>query len=106
MTTGLRIILMLFAVVGFAGAGASLAVARHRFVSDRESDLGMLAVSVMLLVFATLCTAVASGIAGIFAFGGVLLWASYVVTAQRMGLFRVDVSRLEETAIEGPRQRT
>lgn len=106
MTSGLRIVLVCFAVIGFTGAGASLAVARQRYVTDRESDLGMLAVSVMLLVFAALCTAVAAGTSGVLAFGGVVLWASYVVTAQRVGLFRVEVSRHEESAVEGPRQRT
>jgi hypothetical protein len=106
MTAGLRVVLLLFAVVGFAATGASLAAARHRFVSDRENDLGMVAVSLMLLVFAALCTAVAAGFSGVFAFGGVILWASYVVTAQRIGLFRVDTNREEETTVAGPRQRT
>lgn len=106
MTTGLRIVLLLFALVGFTGAGASLAVARHRFTTDRENDLGMLAVSAMLLVFAALCTTVAAGLSGVLAFGGIALWASYVVTAQRVGLFRVEISRFHETRVEGPRQRT
>lgn len=106
MTTGLRIVLLLFAVVGFTAAGASLAVARNRFVCERENDLGMLAVSIMLLLFAALCTAVAVGFSGVLAFGGVLLWASYVAAAQRVGLFRIDVSRAEETAIAGPNLRT
>jgi hypothetical protein len=106
MTTGLRVVLLLFAVVGFAGTGASLGVARHRYVADRESDLGMIAVSVMLLVFAALCTAVAVGLTGVLAFGGVVLWTSYVITAQRVGLFRVDIGAAPETTVEGPRQRT
>jgi hypothetical protein len=106
MTPGLRLVLVFFAVVGFTGAGASLAVARRRYVADHESDIGMLAVSVMLIVFAALCTAVATGASGVLALGGVLVWASYVVTAQRVGLFRVEVSRHEESAVEGPRQRT
>lgn len=106
MTTGLRIVLLLFAVVGFTAAGASLAVARNRFVSERENDVGMMAVSVMLIVFAALCTQVAAGFAGVLAFGGVVLWASYVATAQRVGLFRIEVSRPEETPVAGPSQRT
>ena len=106
MTVGLRLVLLFFALVAFAGAGASLAVARNRYLTDRECDLGMLAVSVMLLVFAALCTAVAAGFAGVLAFGGVALWTSYVLAAQRIGLFRVEISRFEEPAVEGPRQRT
>lgn len=106
MTTGLRIVLLLFAVVGFTAAGASLAVARNRFVAEHENDVGMMAVSIMLIVFAALCTAVAVGFAGVLAFGGVVLWASYVATAQRVGLFRIEVNRSEETPVAGPSQRT
>ncbi len=106
MTVGLRLVLLLFAVVGFAATGASLAVARHRFVSDRENDLGMVAVSLMLLVFASLCTLVAVGLSGVLALGSILLWASYVVTAQRIGLFQIEVNRQEETTVAEPRQRT
>lgn len=106
MTTGLRIVLLLFAVVGFTAAGASLAVARNRFVAERENDVGMMAVSIMLIVFAALCTAVAVGFAGVLAFGGVVLWASYVATAQRVGLFRIEVNPPEETPVAGPSQRT
>ncbi|MGH7576709.1 MAG: hypothetical protein ACREM1_16495 [Longimicrobiales bacterium] len=106
MTTGLRVVLLLFAIVGFTAAGASLAVARNRFVSERENDFGMMAVSIMLILFAALCTHVAVGFVGVFAFGGVVLWASYVATAQRVGLFRIEVNRPEETPVAGPSHRT
>lgn len=104
MTTGLRLILLLFALVGFTGAGASLAVSRHRQTVDGESDVGMLAVAVMLFVFGSLCTVVAAGMAGVFAFGAVVLWIAYVATAQRVGLFRVESGRLEVAPTEEPRQ--
>jgi hypothetical protein len=104
MTTGLRLILLLFALVGYTGAGASLAVSRHRLAIDGESDVGMLAVAVMLFVFGSLCTVVAAGMAGVFAFGAVVLWIAYVATAQRMGLFQVESARLETTPTEEPRQ--
>jgi hypothetical protein len=104
VTTGLRLILLLFALVGFAGAGASLAVSRHRYTIDEESDVGMVAVAVMLFIFGSLCTVVAAGIAGVLAFGAVVLWIAYVATAQRLGLFRVESGRLEVTPTEEPRQ--
>jgi hypothetical protein len=106
MTVGLRVVLMLFAVVGFAGAGAALAVARQRLVTEEEHDLGMLAVSGMLFVFGALCTTVATGPLGIAAFGGVAVWTSYVATAQRVGLFAIQAGRLEEPAIEEHHRRS
>lgn len=106
MTAGLQIILLMFALVGFAGTGASLAVANSRRKVDGERDAGMLGVAAMLFVFGTLCTAVGSGVLGVAAFGGVVLWVGYVVTAQRVGLFRIECG-VSEAAIEAePRQRT
>jgi hypothetical protein len=104
MTAGLRLILLLFALVGYTGAGASLAVSRHRHAVDGESDVGMLAVAVMLFVFGSLCTAVAAGMIGVMAFGAVILWISYVATAQRIGLFRVEGGNIEVRETEEPRQ--
>src|SRR5690606_29293840 len=104
MTAGLRIILLLFALVGYTGAGASLAVSRHRHTVDGESDVGMLAVAVMLFVFGSLCPAVAAGMVGVMAFGVVVLWISYVATAQRIGLFRVEGGNVELQETEEPRQ--
>lgn len=90
MTFGLQLILLLFAVVGYGGTGASLAVARYRRLADGERDLGMLCVAAMLFVFGTLCTVVGAGVSGIFAFGGVVILASYLFMARQMGLFEVD----------------
>ena len=104
MTAGLRFMLLLFALVGYTGAGASLAVSRYRYALDGESDVGMLAVAVMLFVFGSLCTIVAGGLVGVLAFGVVVLWVAYVATAQRIGLFRVESGRFEETPTEEPRQ--
>lgn len=106
MTTGLRFILLVFALVGFAGTGASLAIARQRQLSDGERDLGMIGVAGMLFIFGALCTSVAAGLSGVFAFGGVALWASYVLTSQRIGLFRVSAVHVEEEAAAEPHQRT
>jgi nitrogen fixation/metabolism regulation signal transduction histidine kinase len=87
------IMLMLFATVGFAGAGVAYAVARAREQEEAESDLGMRAVAMLLLVFAAVCTFVALGFSAIFAFGGVISWFSYMVSAQRVGVFRLQPSR-------------
>jgi threonine/homoserine efflux transporter RhtA len=106
MTAGLQVVLLMFALVGFAGGGASLAVARSRQVSEGEYDTGMLGVAGMLLVFGALCAAVGSGLLGVLAFGGVALWAGYVVTAQRVGLFRIETGWLEEARETEPRQTT
>jgi len=107
MTAGLHVILLMFATVGFAGGGASLAVARARRLDDGQHDPGMLGVAVMLFVFGSLCTIVGSGFSGVLAFGGVMLGTGYVVAAGRIGLFEVQTGRLEEScAPHEPRQRT
>lgn len=106
MTAGLQVVLLVFAVIGFAGTGASLAVARARHVNEGERDPGMLGVAAMLFVFGALCTAVGSGLVGVVAFGGVMLWVGYVVAAQRVGLFRIETGWMEEHIPAEPRQRT
>jgi hypothetical protein len=106
MTTGLRLILLIFALVGFAGTGASLAIARQRQLSEGERDLGMVGIAAMLFVFAALCTTVGAGLSGVFAFGGVVMWASYVITAERIGMFRVSAAGVEEHTPAEPRQTT
>ncbi len=88
---GLDIVLLLFALVGFGGAGASLAVARARWLQEGDRDIGMWGVAAMLLVFGTLCTLVATGLSGICAFGSVAVWGSYVFMAQHVGVFRLEV---------------
>lgn len=87
---GMRLMLLLFALVGFAGAGAALAVARYRLVTEGERDLGLGGIAAMFLVFGALCTLAASGLLGVLAFGGVAVWASYVIMAQRLGLFTIE----------------
>jgi threonine/homoserine efflux transporter RhtA len=106
MTAGLQVILLVFAVVGFGGTGASLAVANRRRMADGERDAGMLGVAVMLFIFGTLCTVVGSGLVGVLAFGGVVTWVGYIVTAQRVGLFRIESDWPEEARETEPRQTT
>lgn len=85
-----RLLLLLFALVGFAGAGSALAMARHRGRAAGERDIGLLGIAGMFILFGTLCTLAASGVFGVLAFGGVVVWASYLLTAQRVGLFTIE----------------
>lgn len=100
----LRVVLLVFALIGFAGTGASLAVGRYRHLMDGERDLGMLGVASMLFVFGALCTAVGTGLTGVLAFGGVALWASYVLMAQHLGIFRVEINGRVQTAQHSTRE--
>lgn len=94
MNAGLRIVLLIFSLVGYIGAGAALAAARYRRVSEGERDMGMFGVALMLFSFGALCTLVGVGASGIAAVGLVFVWASYMVMAQHLGIFRVEVFRL------------
>ena len=89
MSATIVLTLMLFAAIGFAGAGVAFAVGRAREVSEAEIDIGMRAVTIMLFGFGAVCTYVAVGFTGIFAFGGVVAWASYIFSAQRVGVFQL-----------------
>lgn len=89
MSVAIFVTLMMFAAVAFAGAGMALAVGRAREVSEAIPDVGMRAVSLLLFGFASICTFVAAGLAGVFAYGGVITWASYVYAAQRVGVFKL-----------------
>jgi hypothetical protein len=82
--------LLVFAFVGFAGAGAALAVARQRLLADGERDAGLAAITFMFFLFGALCTIAASGLFGVIAFGGVVVWGSYLLTARRLGLLRIE----------------
>jgi hypothetical protein len=104
MTAGLQLVLLMFALVGFGGAGASLAVAKSRQTSEGYYDTGMLGVAGMLFTFGALCTAVGSGFLGVLAFGGVTGWAGYVFTAQRVGMFRIETGWMAEAQEAEPRQ--
>ena len=87
---GMRIMLLLFALVGFAGAGAAMAVARYRLVTEGERDVGLGGIALMFFAFGTLCVLAASGPFGVLAFGGVAVGAAYVLMARRLGLFRIE----------------
>jgi threonine/homoserine efflux transporter RhtA len=82
--------LLIFAALAFAGAGVAFAMARAREVTQAESDRGMQAVAILLCLFGGACAFEAVGVAGIFAFGGVIAWFCYVVAARRIGVFRIE----------------
>ncbi|MFP4622741.1 MAG: hypothetical protein ACOCVZ_09395 [Gemmatimonadota bacterium] len=92
--------LLLFALIGFAGAGAAFAVARHRLLTEGERDLGLAGIAVMFFTFGALCTFAASGFLGVVAFGGVVLWASYLLMARHLGLLKIEVRRKPATERE------
>ncbi len=102
MNLGLEIVLLSFALVGYVGTGASLAVARYRSLDDGHTDAGMLGVALMLLIFGGICTSVAVGSFGVLAVGGVAIWASYVIMARQIGLFALDVGMPTETSPAPP----
>ena len=83
--------LLVFALIGFAGAGAALAVLRQRWVVDGERDIGLAGIALMFTAFGALCTIAASGLFGVLAFGGLTVWASYLLMARRLGLFEIEV---------------
>lgn len=105
MNIWIRLSLMLVALVAWTAAGAVLAALRHRTRQYEHFDWGLTAVAGSLMGVGALCSAAASGLMAIFAFGGVCIWSSYVVAAQRLGLFRLQSPRPEETAMEKPRPR-
>jgi hypothetical protein len=90
MVYGMRFMLLVFAMIGFSAAGAALAVTRHRLLEEGERDPGLAAIAALFLLFATLCTVAASGLFGVLAFGGITVWASYILMGQRVGLFTIE----------------
>jgi hypothetical protein len=105
MMVWIRIGLLLIALAAYVAGGAALAVLRSRTLHEGRSDYGMLSVSAALLSVGSLCTAAATGLSGVLAFGGLSVWASYVATAQRLGLFHIETASFEEAAMEEPHRR-
>jgi hypothetical protein len=106
MVHGMRLMLLMFAAVGFAATGAALAVARYRLLGDGERDYGLAAIAAMFGLFATLCTIAASGFFGVLAYGGVVAWGAYLVTGQRLGLFSIETRPLPPSEREPTEHRS
>lgn len=94
MSQAIVFTLMFFAAIGFAGAGVAHAVARARELEEGQSDIGMRAVTLLLFLFGSACALVVAGVSGICAFGGIVSWFSYVVAAQRVGVFQIEQPRV------------
>jgi hypothetical protein len=105
MALGVRIVLLILALVAYAAGGAALAVVRSRSFAEGRRDLGMTSVAGSLIVVGALCTTAGGGLMGILAFGGVTVWASYIATAQRLGVFQVQTGIPQEPALEEHRRR-
>lgn len=91
MTAGLILMLLIFAGVAFAGAGAALALMRQRSAEHGDHDLGLASVVFMLALFGSLCAILSAGFGAVFGFGGIVMWTAYILTAHRIGMFRVEV---------------
>ena len=85
-----KIALLVFAALGFAGTGAAVAVGRLRELQEGNPDLGMRGLAMVLGSFSAACTISATGFLGIIAFGAVVTWASYVFCAHRIGVFSIE----------------
>lgn len=106
MVHGMRLMLLIFAMAGFAAAGAALAVARYRLVSDGERDYGLGAIAGMFLMFGTFCTIAASGLFGVMAFGGVVTWGAYLLMGQHVGLFSIETRSSPPSELEPTEHRS
>jgi hypothetical protein len=92
--------LLIFAGVAFAGAGAALAILRQRSAEHGEHDIGLGLVVTMLVLFGALCAILGAGFGAIFGFGGIVMWAAYVMTANHIGLFKVEVGAMQPSPEE------
>lgn len=95
MTAGLTLMLLIFAGVAFAGAGAALALMRQRTKEQGDQDLGLASVVFMLAVFGALCAILSAGFGAVFGFGAIVMWVAYILTAHRIGMFRVEVGEAQ-----------
>ena len=99
MTVGLAALVLLFGMLAYGGAGACAAVARARAV-EHEREVGMMGVAALLLGFGVLCSVVLGGVAAALAIGAPAAVATYLLTAQRAGLFRLESGPLGEVPVE------
>ena len=90
MSRTITILLLFFAAASFAGAGVAYAIGRARELAEGEADKGMRLVAALLAGFGATCAYIATGISGALAIGSIASWSSYILTAQRIGVFRIE----------------
>jgi hypothetical protein len=90
MTIFVRIIVLACAAASFAGTGASVAIRRFRTLEEMPDDQGFTAIAGMLFVAGTLCAGLAGGLSAIPAILVPVGCAAYALTAQRLGVFRIE----------------
>jgi hypothetical protein len=88
-----RILLLICAGAGFAGAGVAAALRRHRQMHYEEDDQGFAAIAAMLCFAAALSADVAGGWTSIAAILVPIGSASYAFMAQRLGVFRIETGQ-------------
>ena len=105
MNIWIRFSLMVVGLAAWIAGGAALAILRNRTRITEHHDAGLTAVVGALLGVGAVCSMAASGFIAIPAFGGVSVWTAYVVTAQRLGVFRLERPRAPEPTMESQRPR-
>ena len=100
MSSTITITLLMFAAISFAGAGVACAVGRARELADFTPDLAMRTVASLLMIFGATCAYLSTGFTTILAFGAVIAWVSYVISAQRVGVFEIVKWRPYEDTVE------
>jgi predicted ThiF/HesA family dinucleotide-utilizing enzyme len=94
MSIAVRIVLLACAAASFAGVGASAAIRRFRDMQEMPDDQGFTAIAGMLLISGALCAEIAGGVAAVTAILIPVAGAAYAVTAQRLGVFRIETGEI------------
>lgn len=94
ITPGWQFVLILISGVFYAGAGAAVALGRFRARTEDVLDFSGLGAGVVF-AFASVLILPAAGWLAIPAFGAVVAWVAFVVSAQRLALFRIETGEPE-----------
>ncbi len=86
---GAAVILLVCAAAAFAAAGAAAALQRYHVMDAGRNERGLTLIAGLLAVIGALCAGVVTGTSAVAALAVPVAWASYVFTAQRLGLFTI-----------------
>ena len=100
-----QLALLVFGAIAFGGTGAAIALARHRRANEARADNPMFGLAAVLGAFAVMCTTAAAGWTGVLAVGGAAVFASYVMTARKIGLFEIERGPVPDLAEATPEHR-